>query len=307
MIDSTPPPPNTQYIQAHNLALPSCYTLVGFIPAFAATPLSIYLVSEINAHPTTQNQVAICTALPWAVKILFGFCSDACPLGALRRKPYMALGTLLSTAAYLALASLGRPSAPELGLGLCCATVGLVMADTMADALVVERSRAEPEGKHGHLQSALYAYRFGGAVAGAVAGALVYNAEAGWGFGLTFAQVMAVAGLLPLLLLLPLLVPLREMPVARRGPHTRQSIVPEEVEAAADADATATVAMGMARASGGAAEVVEIGGGGLEEELGFVSVSMHLRQIWAVIQLPIVYMPMAFVYCYNLLQSAWMN
>lgn len=119
--------------------MPSCYTLVGFIPAFAATPLSIYLVREINAHPATQNQVAICTSLPWAFKILFGFCSDACPL-ALRRKPFMVVGTLLSTAAYLALAALGRPSAPELGLGLCFATVGLVMADTMADALVVEVS-----------------------------------------------------------------------------------------------------------------------------------------------------------------------
>jgi hypothetical protein len=170
-----------------------------------------------------------------------------------------------------------------------------------------QRSRTEAEGDHGHLQGALYAYRFGGAVAGAVAGALVYNERVpGWGFGLTFAQVLAVAGLLPLLLLLPLLVPLREMPVARRGPHTRQSIVPEEVEAdAAAGDATATVS--DASASGGAAEVVEIGGGLGNEEVGFVPVSTQIWQIWEIIQLPIVYMPMAFVYSYNLFQSTYVD
>lgn len=171
-----------------------------------------------------------------------------------------------------------------------------------------QRSRTEPEGDHGHLQGALYAYRFGGAVAGAVAGALVYNERVGWGFGLTFAQVLAVAGLLPLLLLLPLLVPLREMPVARRGPHTRQSIVPEEVEAAGAGAGDATATVSDASASGGAAEVVELGGGlGLNEEVGFVPVSTQIWQIWEIIQLPIVYMPMAFVYCYNLFQSTYVD
>jgi hypothetical protein len=132
------PNPHTHcdHTQVHNLALASCYTLVGFVPSLIATPTSVYLVETLNAHPTTQNQVAICTSLPWAFKILFGFLSDACPLLGQRRKPYMYLGTVLSTAAYLALAYAERPRAPVLGLGLCLATVGLVMADTMGDALV---------------------------------------------------------------------------------------------------------------------------------------------------------------------------
>ncbi len=283
------------------MALASCYTLVGFIPSFIATPLSVYLVRELNAHPTTQNQVAICTSLPWAWKIVFGFLSDAFPLLGQRRKPYIFLGTALSTAAYLALASVGRPSAPALGAGLCLATVGLVMADTMSDALVVERSRTEPEGEHGHLQSELYAYRFGGAVAGAVAGALLYNRQAGWGWGLRFAEVMAVAGCLPLLLLLPLLWPLREMPLAHGHHRQRQrqatTLVPRsEIEGIVEIGVR-----GDGKESGEVGEEKEEEEE--QEEVGFMSVSAQARQIWEIIQLPIVSRPMLFVFVYNLLQS----
>jgi MFS family permease len=169
---------------------------------------------------------------------------------------------------------------------------------------VVERSRTEPEGDHGHLQSELYAYRFGGAVAGAVAGALLYNKEAGWGWGLTFAQVIAVAGLLPLLFLLPLLLPLREMPLAHghhRRPHRHAKIVSggeEEEEEKKAGLSEVVVEIGSGRTEG-------VGVGEEEEgEVGYMSVSAQVEQIWRIIQLPIVYMPMAFVYVYNLLQSA---
>lgn len=139
------------------------------------------------------------------------------------------------------------------------------MTDTMSDAMVVERSRKEVEDDHGHLQSACYAYRFGGAIMGAILGGILYN-KAEWGFGLTFSQIMYISGLLPLLVLLPFLPFLREMP-----PHHSLG--------------------------------TDVG----EGDASYPSISAQLNQIWRVIELPIVYMPMLFVYLYNLFQGKYVQ
>jgi MFS family permease len=258
--------------QLHNIGLCFVYALVGFVPSFISTPLSVYLVHTLNAHPVIQNQVSICMSLPWALKIFLGFTSDALPLCGERRRPYIFLGTLLWAGFFLYLSYIGNPSGPMLCFCLCLSTVGMVLCDTISDAMIVERSTKECEEDHGHLQSLVYAVRFGAAVLGAVLGGLVYNE---WSFSMTFAEIMCLAGVLPLVLLLPSLGFVKDMP------RPRLSSV---VVAAAGEGAVASV-------------VEEVG-----EVEGHPPVSQQLRQIWDTVTLRVVFQPMAFVFVYNLFQ-----
>jgi len=264
------PPPNKQL---HNIGLCLVYALVGFVPSFISTPLSVYLVHTLNAHPVIQNQISICMSLPWALKIFLGFTSDALPLCGERRRPYIFLGTLLWAGTFLYLSYLGNPSGPTLGLCLCLSTTGMVLCDTISDAMIVERSTKECEEDHGHLQSLVYAVRFGAAVVGAVLGGLVYNE--GWEFSMTFGQILCVAGVLPLVLLLPSLGFVKDM----RRPRS-----PSVVVAAAGEGAVVSVVQ----------EVIEVE--------GHPPVSQQLRQIWDTVTLRVVFQPMAFIFIYNLFQ-----
>lgn len=200
----------TNLLYPQNVALAASYFIVGFVPSFVSTPLMVYLVEEIDAHPAIQNTIGVTLSLPWAFKLAMGFCSDAFPIGGERRRPYIFIGYVLCCTAYLCLAWIGTPSAPVLGLLLALATTGMVMADTICDSMIVARSREEDDEDHGHLQSSCYAFRFCGSVIAAIGGALLYN-KSQWGWGLTFSQVMIWSGILPLVLMLPLLPFLKEM------------------------------------------------------------------------------------------------
>lgn len=52
------------------------------------------------------------------------------------------------------------------------------------------------------MQATYYTVRFGGGIAGSVAGAVFYNKES-WGWGLTFQQIAFINGMIPLCLVAP--------------------------------------------------------------------------------------------------------
>lgn len=51
-----------------------------------------------------QNTLVILMTVPWSFKLVYGFISDVCPIGGLRRKPYLVAGYFTSSVCYLALA-----------------------------------------------------------------------------------------------------------------------------------------------------------------------------------------------------------
>jgi len=63
-----------------NICIAIGYFSVGISQAFSITPLNIYLVHVLRAEPAMQNTVGILQALPWSLKIVIGFLSDAVPL-----------------------------------------------------------------------------------------------------------------------------------------------------------------------------------------------------------------------------------
>ena len=204
-------PPWTRSIYARpNLALPTSYFLVGFSTALLATPISVYMIKEIGAQPEQQNVVAILMTLPWSFKLIYGFLSDSFPLFGYRRKSYFALGYLIYSVSMFMLGFIGKPTVAQLSICVFTATIGQIMADVMADTMIVERSRHEPEHKKGSAQATCYSIRFFGSIVGSLSAILAYN-KSSWGWGLSFAQICMTCGLFPVALLFPTIPGLYEL------------------------------------------------------------------------------------------------
>eukprot|EP00968_Pinguiococcus_pyrenoidosus_P000796 scaffold47_cov258-Pinguiococcus_pyrenoidosus.AAC.123 len=198
------------------LALPMAYFVIGVSVSFITTPLQVYMVEELGAEPEAQNTISILMSLPWSFKLLFGFVSDVNPILGWRRKPYMILGSMAHAVAYLSLALMGTPGIQVLSFLTWVATMGQIMVDVMADTLVVERAKFEPEATRGQTQATCYALRFVGSVLGASSGTVFFNAKA-WGWGLTFGEVCLILGALPLFSVVPLAFFVWEKPIHEKG------------------------------------------------------------------------------------------
>eukprot|EP01035_Chromulina_nebulosa_P019522 gene19522-25419_t len=185
------------------------YLAIGLVSSFSATPLNIYLVETLNAEPQMQNTIGILQSLPWSLKLVFGFISDAVPIYGMHRKPYLTMGALLFSFSYITYALSPTHDIVLLAICIFIGTIGLIVLDVITDTMCVERSRFEADFHKGQMQATCYSIRFGGALLGAVFGTAVSNKNS-WGWGLTFSQVAFINGLIPFVLVTPWLFVLRE-------------------------------------------------------------------------------------------------
>jgi len=190
-----------------NIAIPLSYFSIGFASSFLTTPLNIYMVNVLNAEPPIQSTMNILQTLPWSMKLFFGFISDAFPIAGAHRKPYLIMGSVLYSGAFILYSLIASENLTLLAASLFLGTVGLIQMDVMTDTMVVERSKFEKEAVRGQMQASCYAIRFGGSVVGAMLGAAVCN---GTSWGLDYKQVSFVNGLVPFLIVSPFLIQLKE-------------------------------------------------------------------------------------------------
>lgn len=187
-----------------NFAIVMAYFSVGVVTSFLSTPLNVYLVDVLDAEPRMQNTIGILQTLPWSLKLVFGFLSDACPIYGMHRKPYLAFGSLLYSCAFMTYAFIGKHDVALLSICIFIGTLGLIQMDVMADTMCVQRSKLEPEEQKGGMQSTCYSIRFAGSLLGAIMGATLCNKEQ-WGWGLSFFEISLFVGLVPFVLVTPLL------------------------------------------------------------------------------------------------------
>jgi hypothetical protein len=187
-----------------NIAIAMAYFAVGVVHSFSRTPLNIYMVNTLNVEPEIQSTIGILSSLPWSLKLMFGFISDAFPIQGMHRSPYLTMGTLIYSFAFLFYGVMGTNDILLLAASVFVGTMGLIMFDVMADTMCVERSRFEPEATRGQMQATCYSIRFAGGLLGAVLGTCVSNQKY-WGWGLTYHQVSCINGMIPCLLILPFL------------------------------------------------------------------------------------------------------
>lgn len=310
--DNDPTVP-TDLLHRKNIALAMSYFSVGLTMSFMSTPLNIYLVEILDAEPQMQSTIYILQSLPWSLKIIFGFISDAFPIYGAHRKPYLTTGCILYSVAYIFYAVMGIPNVILLAGCIFLGTLGLIQLDVMADTMCVERSKFEPDDTKGQMQASCYSIRFAGSLLGAILGTTVSN-QAEWGWGLSFMQVCFINGIIPFILVTPWLFSLQEKyykksedqnsielveqrkKALQYSPHRRiQQLKNEDLESYKIRSA------GVSNYS----SVQDT----IEAEKA-ISISNQLHEIWETVQLQAVWRPMAFVYIFNLFQIpnvAWQS
>lgn len=194
--------PHCDIYRKENLAITMAYLSVGLVGSMILTPLNVYLVGTLNAEPPIQNTITMLQTLPWSLKLIFGFISDAFPICGMQRKPYLTIGALLYSFAFISYGIAGEDNVVLLALCVFMGTLGLIQMDVMADTMCVQRSKFEPEDSRGQMQATFYSIRFAGGLVGAVLGATLCNRHA-WGWGLSFHQVALLMGMIPFVLVVP--------------------------------------------------------------------------------------------------------
>lgn len=157
----------------------------------------------MGATEAQQTTVQTLRALPSTLKILFGFLSDTTPLFGYRRKSYMVLGWLTSSISILVLAAVETPSIAILSIFYFVFGTGFWFADVIADSLMAEKARIEPENRRGELNSLCYACRFFALMISTVIATYAVENNSG-------RAVFLAMGVLPWLLMLPSIWFLRE-------------------------------------------------------------------------------------------------
>jgi MFS family permease len=111
--------------------------------------------------------------LPWCFKPLFGLLSDFIPLAGSRRRSYLALTSMSAIIGFGGLYLLPLPTGSQdhLLFWLLPATIAVVFADVVIDALMIETG--QPHGMTGQLQSVQWAAVYAGTILTGILGGLL--------------------------------------------------------------------------------------------------------------------------------------
>ena len=113
------------------------YFSVGLVMSFVSTPLNVYLVEQLDAEPKMQTTMSILQTLPWSLKLIFGFLSDAVPIFGMHRKPYLAIGAMVYSGSFLLYAFSNTEDVFFLACCIFFGTLGLITMDVMCDTMVI--------------------------------------------------------------------------------------------------------------------------------------------------------------------------
>ena len=253
--------------------LPLFHFLVGISNNIQGVAWREYLLHGADGgkglQPADQALLSgVICSLPWNLKIIVAFISDAFPIcGGLRRLPWLIIGLALQGGGWLLLGFLDtNANLPIIAAQQFFVTFGQMVTGVMCDSLVVENARMEVESSEiGKLQtSTQIAFAAGGLAGTALAGVLPQFA------GLSSAAIFDVRGCGVALLVLYTLLLLRERPPLRK------------------------------RSSGAAAE--EGGGGTVDDATPsrtcWASAKETASGVWRTAQLPTVVMPLLFIFAF---------
>ncbi|MEB3177597.1 MAG: folate/biopterin family MFS transporter [Nostocaceae cyanobacterium] len=136
---------------AELLAILSVYFVQGIL-GLARLAVSFFLKDELGLSPAQVSAMLGIVILPWMVKPLYGFISDAFPIFGYRRRPYLVLAGLVGAVSWVCLSTIVHTSwAATLVISLH--SLSIAVSDVIVDSLVVERARKESQADAGSLQS----------------------------------------------------------------------------------------------------------------------------------------------------------
>ncbi|KAH7624425.1 hypothetical protein Ndes2526B_g00624 [Nannochloris sp. 'desiccata'] len=122
-----------------------------------------FFKDDLKLDPATVGLLTGLGMAPWVVKPIYGFLSDSVPLWGYRRRSYLILCGAAGAASWAALAG-PVDTASAAVMALVVGSLSTACADVVADSIVVELSRGEPQSTAGSLQSLCWASASGGAI-----------------------------------------------------------------------------------------------------------------------------------------------
>ena len=164
-------------------------------------------------------------SMAWSLKIIFGLITDSFPIGGYRRRPYMVLGWSMCFIVLVIMAftpvsdpylldpayhfnnvplqdipkDLINEIAPTTGskyiLMMMFASIGYVLADVAADAVVVEFAQREPDASRGSTQAMVYLFRTIFSILASILIGFGMNAKeygGSFSFGLALNEIMMI-------------------------------------------------------------------------------------------------------------------
>ena len=136
-------------MRVENMAVPATYLCVGLLQGLISPLLNVY-PRFLGASEAQQTTICSIHSIPSILKIVFGFISDNYPILGYRRKPYMAIGWIVSSFSMISLLmfsdmeravdedgnvvpSDNSPSIPFLSVCMLLFSTGLWLADVSGD------------------------------------------------------------------------------------------------------------------------------------------------------------------------------
>ena len=144
------------------IAISLVYLVQGLL-GLSRLAVFTFFKDDLALDPATVGILISLSMAPWVVKPLYGFLSDSVPLWGYRRRSYLVLCGGLGAASWVAMAG-PVDSAGAAVTALVLGSLTTACADVVADSIVVELSRGEPQSTAGSLQSLCWASASTGAV-----------------------------------------------------------------------------------------------------------------------------------------------
>ena len=142
------------------------YFVLGCVQLLPTVAMNFFARDQLGMSPAAVGTITSLVSVPWVCKPFFGFVSDSIPIKGMRRKPYIVLASMASACGWVALASVPA-SIIGTSIILLCVQMSMVMADVVADSIMVETVRETETGNvsmKGKLQSATWTFRFSGSI-----------------------------------------------------------------------------------------------------------------------------------------------
>lgn len=169
------------------------YSAVGLVYGTLPSLVYPFLTSYLNVEGTTATSANALLSIPWSLKVFVGMLTDNFPIFGYRRRPFMMFGWAACSLCLFVMGTMSIPkpfwdkpeyagvasgltsdqwaaegltwnqSARDAGgkyvVLMMLASLGYVIADVAADAVVVEYAQREPEAIRGRTQTAIYTVR----------------------------------------------------------------------------------------------------------------------------------------------------
>ena len=149
------------------VALLSFYFCLGFLFEFPSIAMRFWMIDTLQVSPARMAAIGGVAAIPWCLKPIYGFISDAFPIFGERRRPYIFFGCISAGISWWVMPwTAFDPFFAT--FWMFWASLSICIADVVVDSILVTVARDERE--KGNIQSWSWGLRAAGGLFGALIG-----------------------------------------------------------------------------------------------------------------------------------------